>query len=157
MADTWPATPGTVARLPGTTGTTTTTTPQTTAIGAGAAPAVAWLVVIEDDPPTAAMLLDVLTEQGYAVRHLPSALGALAVVQQVQPRAILLDLALPYRSGATLLAELKADPATRSVPVIILSAYADTLPPEHAALASAVLAKPFEWPTLLAALRDVAC
>jgi CheY-like chemotaxis protein len=67
-----------------------------------------------------------------------------------------LDLGLPYRSGAALLADLKAHPATAVIPVIVVSAYTDALPRERAALAAAVIAKPFAPATLLAALHAAA-
>ena len=67
-----------------------------------------------------------------------------------------MDLGLPYRSGAALLVDLKANPATAAVPVIVVSAYTDALPRERVALAAAVIAKPFAPATLLAALLAAA-
>ena len=114
------------------------------------------LLVVEDDPEIAATLTDVLGDEGYAVQVLDTAVGVLGPIACLRPHAILLDLALPYRSGAALLADLKADPATAAIPVIVVSAYLESLPPERAALASARIAKPFEVPDLLAALQAAA-
>jgi CheY-like chemotaxis protein len=55
---------------------------------------------------------------------------------------VLLALGLPSRSGARLLAELKAGPATAAIPVAIVSAAPDALPAEYRRLAAAILAKP---------------
>ena len=107
------------------------------------------MVVIEDDPLTADLLSDVLTEAGYTVSVLDSTLGVHAAVRRLLPCAIVLDLGLPYRSGASLLQDLKADPVTAPVPVVIVSALADSLPQDRAALASAVVAKPFAPQALL--------
>ena len=74
-------------------------------------------------------------------------------VKRLRPHAIVLDLGLPFRSGAALLVDLKADPRTAAVPVLVVSALLETLPPDRAALAAALLAKPFEVPDLLALLH----
>ena len=52
-----------------------------------------------------------------------------------------------------MLADLNADPGTAPIPVIVVSTLVETLPPERALLASAVIGKPFDVPELLAALR----
>ena len=114
------------------------------------------VLVVEDDPDTGALLADVLGDEGYRVHVMHTAVGTLGEIERLRPATILLDLALPYRSGAALLADLKADPATAAIPVIVVSAYLESLPPERAALASAHIAKPFEVPALLAALQAAA-
>ena len=111
------------------------------------------ILVVEDDPGSAALLVDVLGEEGYAVSVLPSALGVRGEIARLRPVAIVLDLGLPYCSGATLLADLKADPLTAPIPVVVVSALLEALPPGRAALASARLAKPFAVQDLLAALQ----
>ena len=111
------------------------------------------MLVVEDDPGTSAMLTDVLEDEGYAVQVVDTALGALGEVARLRPNAIVLDLGLPFRSGAALLTDLKADPATAPTPVIVVSALLEAFPPEHAALATAVIAKPFDVQDLLAALQ----
>jgi CheY-like chemotaxis protein len=111
------------------------------------------VLVVEDDPEVAALLADVLAGAGYAPAATDSALGATALVRRLRPAAVLLDLGLPYRSGGALLEDLKADSATAGVPVLVVSALADTLPPARRALAAGVVAKPFSPAALLAALR----
>ncbi len=111
------------------------------------------VLVVEDDPGTGALLTDVLGDEGYAVRVMDTALGVPGEIERRRPQAIVLDLGLPYRSGAALLSDLKADPATADIPVVVVSALLEAFPPEHAALAEATLAKPFEVQDLLAALE----
>jgi DNA-binding response OmpR family regulator len=120
---------------------------------APAAPAARRVLVIEDDADTATLWTDVLTAQGYAVTVQASALGVAAQLRAGRPDVLLLDLGLPFRSGASLLAELKADPATAAIPVVVRSAAPETLPPEYRGLAAAVLAKPVALATLSAAVR----
>ena len=114
------------------------------------------MVVVEDNPDLTALLTEELTDAGYAVTATGSAVGAAALVRRVRPRAVVLDLGLPYRSGVSLLAELKADPRTAAVPVVVVSAYTEQLSPEQAGLAASVIAKPFDPEALLAALRAAA-
>ena len=106
-------------------------------------------LVVEDDPGLAGLLSTTLAGGGYAVTVTDSALGAAELTRRVRPDVILLDLALPYRSGASLLAELKADPDTAAIPVIIVSAFTDTLAAERRALAADVIQKPFSPLALL--------
>jgi CheY-like chemotaxis protein len=95
----------------------------------------------------------VLAGAGYAVRRCESALGLHALLRRWRPDVVLLDLGLPFRSGGALLAELKADPATAGIPVVVVSAAPEALGPAHAALAAAVLAKPVGLARLLATVR----
>jgi two-component system, OmpR family, phosphate regulon response regulator PhoB len=111
------------------------------------------VLVVEDDPGVAALLADLLAGAGYAPTTTDSALGAATLVRRLRPVAVLLDLGLPYRSGGALLGDLKADPATAAVPVLVVSALAEVLPPARRALAAGVVAKPFSPCALLAAVR----
>jgi two-component system alkaline phosphatase synthesis response regulator PhoP len=79
-----------------------------------------------------------------------------ALARRLHPAVVLLDLGLPYRSGGTLLADLKTDPVTAGIPVLIVSAYAEALLPGRRALAAAVPSKPFSPAVLLAAVRAAA-
>ncbi len=111
------------------------------------------VLVIEDDQGIRDLLTDALQSEGYAVTATESALGAAMLVRRLHPRVILLDLGLPYRSGGSLLNDLKADPATAKIPVLVVSALSESLSPERRAMAAAVIPKPFRPDTLLSAVR----
>ena len=111
------------------------------------------VLVVEDEPSLREVLTDLLGETGYDVTATDSAIGVRALVESVQPHAILLDLGLPYRSGGSLLVELKADPRTAPIPVIVVSGMPDVLAGERRALAAAVIPKPFDPAALFDALR----
>ena len=113
-------------------------------------------LIIEDDPATARLLAYVLDDAAYEVTSIDAAVGALGLAQKLRPDVILLDLGLPYRSGASLLAELKADPATARIPVIVVSAASEVLMGDRAAQADAVVAKPFS-PQALVDIVDAVC
>ena len=111
------------------------------------------VLVVEDDPAFASLLTHLLDGDGYAVTATDSALGAVGLVRRLRPRVILLDLALPYRSGVSLLDKLKADRGTRDIPVVVVSGFTEWLTDERRATAAAVLAKPCAAGELLAAVR----
>ncbi|MGH2352450.1 MAG: response regulator transcription factor [Chloroflexota bacterium] len=111
------------------------------------------VLIIEDDPHIRDLLVDMLSGDGYAVTSADSALGAATLVRRLRPGVIILDLGLPYRSGATLLSDLKADPETAEIPVLVVSALSETLSPERRALAADVLTKPVGLRELLDAVQ----
>ncbi|MFC4454733.1 HAMP domain-containing protein [Deinococcus sonorensis] len=79
------------------------------------------VLIIEDDPTFAGILLEVAHERGYL--GFITALGehALSLAQTHRPDAILLDLTLPDTSGWVVLDHLKHHPVTRHIPVHIIS------------------------------------
>lgn len=111
------------------------------------------VLIVDDDPTFRALLEAIFESHGFAVTSTDSVIGASALLTQSRPNVILLDLALPYRSGASWLAQLKANPATADIPVVILSALPDVLPKERRGLAQAVIQKPFRTSTLLDTVR----
>ena len=113
-------------------------------------------VLVVDDDPTCRALLDAIFDMyGFDVFTTDTVLGASTLIGSFKPNVILLDLALPYRSGASWLAQLKANPATSSIPVVILSAMPEMLPRERGAQAAAVIAKPFRTRSLVDTVRAV--
>ncbi len=112
------------------------------------------MLIVEDDRITVDMLVDLFTAEGFEVTATESVLGAASLLRQLSPEVIILDLGLPYRSGAAFLTDLKADPRTQHIPVVVLSALPDSLTPERHRLATAVLAKPFNVRTLVNTVRQ---
>src|SRR5438309_566832 len=111
------------------------------------------ILVVEDEADIVNVLTDLLSTAGYDVTTTDSVFGAAALVRQIDPCAVLLDLGLPFRPGTTLLAELKADPRTADVPVLIISGLPETLTEERRAQATAVLTKPVDIASLLNAIH----
>ncbi|MDP8923540.1 MAG: response regulator [Chloroflexota bacterium] len=109
---------------------------------------------MDDEPSIAELLRSVLDACDYEVTVVDSALGVPALVRSLQPDAILLDIGLPYRSGAAVLAELKADPRTANIPVIVVTGMAESLASERRALSFDVISKPFDVARLLDTVRD---
>ena len=80
------------------------------------------VLVVEDEAEIAALIAYQLTREGYRVETAPSGTVALDAVHRELPDLIVLDRMLPGISGDEVLKSLRADAATRSVPILILTA-----------------------------------
>ncbi len=79
------------------------------------------VLIAEDNEPARALLENYLTGGGYDVAHATTAAEALKLARELNPFAITLDILLPDRPGWEVLSELKANPQTRDIPVVIVS------------------------------------
>jgi len=79
------------------------------------------LLVIEDDPNFAKILLDMARRQGFKVLIALQGQTGLELARQFMPNAITLDLHLPDVKGLAVLEQLKQDSATRHIPVHVLT------------------------------------
>jgi CheY-like chemotaxis protein len=80
------------------------------------------LFVVDDDPAVCSMLAKMLTEEGADVTTLGDGEQALTAISQAPPDLVLLDLMMPGMSGFEVVARMRANPATATVPVVIVSA-----------------------------------
>ncbi len=83
------------------------------------------LLVIDDDPTYARIVLDAAHERGYKVLVAARGDMGLAIARKFRPQAILLDIGLPDTTGWSVLDQLQHDPDLRHVPVHVLSIYED--------------------------------
>ena len=112
-------------------------------------------LIVEDDPWSRSLLAELLTEERYAVLQANSGEEALRIAGEQTPDVILLDLALPTKSGLEVLRELKATTATRDIPVVVVSAYSMRVDESDADHAEALVQKPFDVASLLTTVADV--
>jgi DNA-binding response OmpR family regulator len=113
------------------------------------------ILIVDDDPACRSLLDAIFQAHGFEVTSTDSVLGATALLASARPTIILLDIALPYRSGASWLAQLRATPETTRIPVVVLSALPEFLPRERRDLAQAVVRKPFRTGALVATVEAV--
>lgn len=110
------------------------------------------ILVVEDNPQAAKLLSLSLTRAGYDVLVAANGAAALELAGRCHPKAITLDILLPDRDGWEVLAELKASPRTRDIPVVIVSVL-DQQTLGFRLGAADYLIKPVERGALLHALR----
>ncbi|MDX2201626.1 MAG: ATP-binding protein [Hyphomicrobiaceae bacterium] len=113
------------------------------------------ILVVDDDPAFLEIAERLLSKEGYAVVASSDPRGAKQLARALQPEAMLLDVLMPELDGWSVLAAMKSDPATASIPVIILS-IVDEKKRALQAGAAAVVAKPVDRNALLRAL-NTAC
>ncbi len=102
-------------------------------------------------------MTELLVDEGYAVAEASNGQIGLELAEQLQPAVIVLDLALPGRSGLEVLQELKARRPTHEIPVLVVSAYALLLLGKDARRADGVIQKPFDLAELLARVEQAPC
>jgi CheY-like chemotaxis protein len=107
------------------------------------------VLVIEDDPWTRTITTALLAGEGFAVVEAKNGEEGLRQADLHTPDVVLLDLALPTKSGLEVLRELKANPRTADVPVIVCSAYGTLMSEHDAQQAAGVIQKPFDYDDLV--------
>lgn len=113
------------------------------------------ILIVDDNPLNVKLVRVVLLTSGYEVRTCADAESALEALQSFRPEAILMDIQLPGMDGLELTRRLKADPETREITIIALTAYAMKGDEEKARAAGCdgYLTKPIDtavFPSLLA-------
>jgi putative two-component system response regulator len=81
--------------------------------------------VVDDDPEIRKVLTALLGRAGYSVETFGEGAAALAALRDAPPDLVLLDLELPDGSGHEVLEQIRSDPGTRLLPVIILTGHAN--------------------------------
>ena len=84
------------------------------------------ILLVEDNDNNRLLVRDVLKASGYRVVEAETAEDGLRMAVQQQPALILMDIQLPGMNGIEALRQLRADPATRAIPVIAVTASAMT-------------------------------
>jgi putative two-component system response regulator len=116
----------------------------------------AMLLVVDDAPANLTVLGELLCDAGYQVKAANSGRAALRYAAQTpHPDLILLDVMMPEMDGYQVLAQLRIDPATASIPVIFFTALNDSQNEERGLELGAAdyIAKPFHPTLVLARVR----
>ena len=115
------------------------------------------VLLIEDEPNIIQAISFILSRDGWTVDTHANGQTALAEVARRTPDLVILDVMLPNRSGFDILADLRADPATADLPVLMLTARGQTRDRELAERmgASRFMTKPFSNAEVLEAVRDL--
>ena len=108
------------------------------------------ILVVDDEPAVRDSLERALRLEGYEIALAADGRQALARLQQDGTDAVVLDVMMPGVDGPSTVAALRADPATRDIPIIFLTA---KMPSEHqdewrALNLAGVIPKPFDPMTL---------
>jgi DNA-binding response OmpR family regulator len=83
------------------------------------------VLLVEDEEQLRRVLKDLLEREGYTVAEARDGIQALDQVDRHAPDIIVLDLNLPGVDGYTVLQQLRSRPATRAIPIVVLTAKGD--------------------------------
>jgi diguanylate cyclase (GGDEF)-like protein/PAS domain S-box-containing protein len=113
------------------------------------------ILVVDDTPSNLRLLINMLKQHAYVVHPATSGQAALRFLETTLPDLILLDVMMPGMDGYQVCERLKADPRTREIPVVFISAADQPLNKVKAFGAGGVdyIVKPFEAEEVLARIE----
>ncbi|MEL6605149.1 MAG: response regulator [Cyanobacteria bacterium J06614_10] len=113
------------------------------------------VLVVDDNPTNLGLLCDVLDSHNYRVAVAQSGEAALESVEQVFPDLILLDVMMPGIDGFEACKRLKANPKTKEIPVLFMTALSDTVNKVQGLSLGAVdyIPKPFDQAEVIARIK----
>ena len=94
--------------------------PRAPSVGAAVLPS-PLVLVVDDDPRSRDLISHYLEHSGYRSACAATAADAVRLARELKPDAITLDIILPDRDGLLVLAQLKSDPETRRIPVVVVT------------------------------------
>jgi CheY-like chemotaxis protein len=113
------------------------------------------ILIVDDEEGFRDGVADLLQMEGYEVSVARDAVEAVQVLPEFKPEVILLDLHMPYLDGEAFLRGMGGLPASKRVPVVLISAKEDLEQIASRTGAAGYLSKPFEAPQLLSLLAKV--
>jgi CheY-like chemotaxis protein len=115
------------------------------------------VVVVDDEPAIVQVVCDVLMDADVNTVACLYSLEANARIRELRPDVVLLDVQMPIVDGIEIFRAMRADDATRSIPVIFFTANSDKLVqrlPDYHDQGAILLPKPFNVIKLLALVRS---
>jgi two-component system cell cycle response regulator len=121
------------------------------------APTRARILVVDDEPAVREYETTLLSELGHEVLAAADGAEALELARTTQPHLVLLDIMMPELSGIEVCRQLRADPRTRDIRVIVVSAVDAKRALEESIIAGAddFLAKPIHALELMVRVRSI--
>ncbi|MEP7134012.1 MAG: response regulator [Chloroflexota bacterium] len=116
------------------------------------------ILCIEDEPEMIDLIRLILGRRGFEVKGATGGVEGLKMVREVQPDLVLLDLMMPDMDGWEVYQQIKADEKTKGIPVIVVTAKAQSIDKVlglHIAKVDDYIAKPFSPQDLLNSIEKV--
>ena len=87
-----------------------------------------YVLIVDDDPDLVETVCMMLEDKGYEVGKAYDGVEGKEAINERHPDLLVLDVMMPRKDGYELCAELKADSATKDIPVILLTAVGEAVP-----------------------------
>jgi two-component system, OmpR family, response regulator VicR len=117
-----------------------------------------FILCIEDEPEMIDLIRLILERRGFKVEGASGGMEGIRKVRELRPDLVLLDLMMPDMDGWEVYQQMKADEATRGIPVIVVTAKAQSIDKVlglHIAKVDDYISKPFSPQDLLASVEKV--
>jgi len=114
------------------------------------------ILVVEDQEDNRQILRDLLANAGFEMIEAEDGVQAIAAASEHRPDLILMDIQLPIMDGYEATRRIKADPALKSIPIIVVTSYALSGDESKArdAGCDAYVTKPYSPRQLLAKVKE---
>jgi CheY-like chemotaxis protein len=112
------------------------------------------ILIIENDESVLEVLQEIFENEGYETRCYGQVEDIFTLVNDYKPDLVLLDYILPGINGGELCAQLKKDPETSHIPVVICSAYPQVMLSLGSYGCNAFIPKPFGLSDLVTQIED---
>ena len=115
------------------------------------------IAIVEDQAAIAELLHDVLDDAGYTPVVVTEPEAVVETIKRTGAEIVLLDIMMPRRNGWEVLDDLRADDATREVPVVLTSAVYDRIGRRPLPMGGPIrfAAKPFDMNDLLGTIESL--
>jgi DNA-binding response OmpR family regulator len=116
------------------------------------------VVCIEDETEMVDLVRLILSREGFEVIGAPGGIEGLQTIEDLQPQLVLLDLMMPDMDGWEVYQRMKSNPNTSSIPVIVVTARAQSIDKVlglHIAKVDDYITKPFGPAELLRSVEKV--
>ena len=87
-----------------------------------------YVLIVDDDPDLVETVCMMLEDKGYEVGKAYDGVEGEEAIKERHPDLLVLDVMMPRKDGYQLCSELKADSATKDIPVILLTAVGEAVP-----------------------------
>jgi len=115
------------------------------------------ILIVEDDPKSMTLTKDLLKISGYTTIQAADGMQGVELAKSAKPDLILMDITMPKMDGYTACHDIKADPVTRNIPVVMLTAMGYDLNKKFAKQmgADGYVTKPFSRQELIDAISPL--
>jgi two-component system response regulator VicR len=116
------------------------------------------IICVEDEPDMIDLIRLILSRRGFEVKGAAGGVEGLRLIRQEPPDLVLLDLMMPDMDGWEVYQQLKADEATKHIPVIVVTAKAQSIDRVlglHIAKVDDYITKPFSPQDLMNSVEKV--